>query len=58
MTVGWRSPLGGPRYDGPIPGDADKDPRVDEWREEEIEAEIEELERARATAGYEGAGDD
>ena len=51
MTVGWRSPLGGPCYDGPIPGG--ERGGVDEWSEERIQAEIEEIERARATAGPE-----
>jgi hypothetical protein len=25
MTVGWRSPLGGPRYDGSVPGERARD---------------------------------
>lgn len=53
MTVGWRSPLGGPRYDGEKPGE---DPQVDGWREQQIESEIEKRREAEAVAGLEDDG--
>lgn len=50
MTAGWRSPLGGPRYDGDIPGDDRDEPvRANEWDEQRIEEELLEHERAKAT---------
>ncbi|TYL38846.1 hypothetical protein CV102_10065 [Natronococcus pandeyae] len=35
MTVGWRSPLGGPRYDGPVGGERVRDDRRAERLERE-----------------------
>lgn len=55
-TTGWRSPVGGPRYDGPIPGDRRK--QENQWRGEQIQMEIEEIERAEAVAGHEPQGSD
>jgi hypothetical protein len=34
MTVGWRSPVGGPRYDGPLPDERVRDERRVEGVEE------------------------
>jgi len=48
MTVGWRSPLGGPRYEGDIPGEREEnepkwpEARIEQsWREYHIRREAE-----------------
>jgi len=52
-TAGWRSPLGGPRYEGP---QNHEDPRADEWREAQIEREIRIRQEAEAVAGVDPKG--
>jgi hypothetical protein len=39
MTVGWRSPVGRPRYDGPRPEERPRDGRRDEKPEREVRTE-------------------
>lgn len=54
MTVGWRSPLGGPRYEGDIPGEREEnEPKWPEARIEQSWREYHIRQEAEAVAGPE-----